>query len=120
MYLLGNLIWIVFGGLLGAILWFVAGILCCITIYGIPFGIQCFKISALVFWPFGKKVDIGFFGFGGLLGNLIWILIVGWVLFLIHSVIGLIMCLTIIGIPFGRQHLKLAKLAILPFGAKIY
>lgn len=120
MYLLGNLIWVICGGFAAAILWFAAGILCCITIYGIPFGIQCFKMSSFVFWPFGKRIDIGSFGFGGLLGNFIWILILGWELFFIHLALGLVMCITIVGIPFGLQHFKLAKLAILPFGAKIY
>lgn len=120
MHFLGNLIWIVFGGLIAAIFWFIAGVICCITLVGIPFGIQCFKISSFVFWPFGRDVDIGSFGFGGLIGNLLWILFLGWELFLSHVVAGLIFCITIIGIPFGKQHFKLAKLSLVPFGARIY
>lgn len=120
MHLLGNLIWIVFGGLITSIFWLIAGILCCITFIGIPFGIQCFKISSFVLWPFGRDVEIGSFGFGGLIGNLLWILLLGWELFISHIVVGLIFCITIIGIPFGKQHFKLAKLSLVPFGARIY
>ncbi len=120
MHLLGNLIWIIFGGLVSSILWFVAGLLCCITFIGIPFGIQCFKIASFVFWPFGRDIDIGGFGLGGLVGNLIWILFLGWELFITHLVLGIIFYITIIGIPFGHQHIKLAKLSLVPFGARIY
>jgi uncharacterized membrane protein YccF (DUF307 family) len=120
MHLLGNLIWMVFGGLVSCILWCVAGFALCITIVGIPFGLQCFKIASLVLWPMGRDVEIGRFGMGGLLGNIIWLLVLGWELCIAHLVIGLVFCLTIIGIPFGRQHLKFAKLALAPFGARIY
>lgn len=120
MRILGNLIWIIFGGFISSVLWFIAGIICCLTIIGMPFGFQCFKISSLALFPFGRDVDIGHFGAGGLLGNIIWILVLGWELFLTHAVIGSIYCLTLIGIPFGKQHFKLAKLSLVPFGAKIY
>lgn len=120
MHLLGNLIWMVFGGIISCIFWFIAGLLCCITIIGIPFGIQCIKIAAFVLWPFGKDVEIGNFGLGGLLGNFLWILFFGWELFFSHVVIGLIFCITLIGIPFGKQHFKFAKLALVPFGARVY
>lgn len=120
MYLLGNLIWILFGGLIAAILWFVAGVICCITFIGIPFGIQCFKISGFVLYPFGRDIEIKGFGIGSLYGNVIWIIALGWELCIYHIVIGLLMCITIIGIPFGKQHFKLAKLSLVPFGSKIY
>ncbi|NLO98946.1 MAG: YccF domain-containing protein [Clostridiaceae bacterium] len=120
MYLLGNLIWILFGGLIAAILWFVAGVICCITFIGIPFGIQCFKISGFVLYPFGRDIEIKGFGIGSLIGNVIWIIALGWELCIYHIVIGLLMCITIIGIPFGKQHFKLAKLSLVPFGSKIY
>jgi len=81
--------------------------------------IQCFKFAGFVLWPFGRQVDVGHFGFGGLLGNIIWILLLGWELCIIHLTLGLIFCITIIGIPFGIQHFKLAMLAIVPFGARI-
>ena len=120
MHLLGNLIWMIFGGIVSFALWFAAGLVCCITIIGIPFGLQCFKIASLILWPFGKDVEIGHFGLGGLLGNLIWILVLGWELCITHLVIGLVLCITIVGIPFARQHFKFAKLSLVPFGARIY
>jgi len=115
----GNILWFLLGGLIMSILWFVAGLLVCITIIGIPFGIQCFKFAGFVLWPFGRQVDVGHFGFGGLLGNILWILLLGWELCILHLILGLILCITIIGIPFGIQHFKLAMLAIVPFGARI-
>jgi len=119
MSFIGNILWLLLGGLIMAILWFLAGVLVCITIIGIPFGIQCFKFAGFVLWPFGRQVDVGHFGFGGLLGNILWILLLGWELCILHLILGLILCITIIGIPFGIQHFKLAMLAIVPFGARI-
>ncbi|GKX29832.1 hypothetical protein SH1V18_23120 [Vallitalea longa] len=119
MKFLGNFIWIIFGGLISSICWFLAGILLCITIVFIPFGRQCFKISNLVLWPFGSEVDLGNFGAFGLVGNIIWLVLFGWELCLGHFTIGLIYCITIVGIPFGLQHFKFARLALIPFGAKI-
>lgn len=120
MSFLGNIIWLIFGGILAAIGWLIAGLILCITIIGIPFGIQCFKISALVLTPFGKKAEIGSFGVGGLLLNILWIIFLGWELAIGHLIIGIFFCITVIGIPFGLQHFKLAKLGLIPFGAKIY
>lgn len=119
MSFLGNILWLIFGGLLTAIGWFIAGILLCVTVIGIPFGIQCFKIAGLTLMPFGRDVDLGQFGFGGLIGNILWILFLGWELCLAHLVSAGLCAITIIGIPFAIQHIKLAKLAILPFGATI-
>ncbi|WP_113671561.1 YccF domain-containing protein [Vallitalea guaymasensis] len=119
MSFLGNLIWIVFGGLISSILWFIAGLILCITIVFIPFGRQCFKISNFVLWPFGSDVNIGNFGIFGLAGNIIWIMLFGWELCILHLIVGLIFCITVVGIPFGLQHFKFAKLALVPFGAKI-
>lgn len=116
---LGNILWIIFGGLISAIGWIFSGLICCLTLVGIPFGLQCFKIAGLVFAPFGKDVQIGEFGVGGLLGNILWIIFLGWELAVSHLIFGVTLCVTIIGIPFGLQHFKLAKLAIIPFGAKI-
>jgi uncharacterized membrane protein YccF (DUF307 family) len=120
MRFLGNIIWLLFGGIIAAVGWFVAGLLLCITIIGIPFGVQCMKISALVLWPFGKEIDVGNFGVGGLLFNIIWLILFGWEFAIAHFITGLIFCITIIGIPFGLQHFKLAKLGLIPFGAKIH
>ena len=116
MNIIGNIIWIVFGGLIGALLWLIAGLLLCITIIGIPFGVQCFKIAGLVIAPFGREVMYGNIGVIGLLGNIIWILVCGIELCLIHLFVGVLFCITIIGIPFGLQHFKFAKLALFPFG----
>ncbi len=120
MSFLGNIIWLVFGGIITSILWFAAGLLLCVTIIGIPFGIQCFKISSLVFWPFGRDVELGNFGAGGLLFNIIWLVLFGWEFAIVHIAWGLVFCITVIGIPFGLQHFKLAKLGFIPFGATIY
>jgi len=114
---LGNILWFLFGGLVLGLLWSVAGIICCVTIIGIPFGIQCFKIAALALWPVGKEINYSRAGFGSVIGNVLWILFFGWELALTHLVIGLIYCVTIIGIPFGLQSFKLAQLALFPFGA---
>ncbi len=120
MSLFGNIIWLVFGGIISAILWFVSGLVLCVTIIGIPFGVQCFKIASFVIWPFGRKVEIGNFGVGGLLFNIIWLILFGWEFAVLHFVVGLIFCITIIGIPFGLQHFKFAQLGLIPFGARIY
>ena len=119
MSFIGNIIWLLLGGILLALFWAVAGLLVCLTIIGIPFGLQCFKFAGFVLWPFGREIVVGDFGAWGLIGNIIWILLLGWELCIAHLVIGAIFCITIVGIPFGLQHFKLAMLAILPFGAKI-
>ncbi|OEH84163.1 hypothetical protein BHU72_12205 [Desulfuribacillus stibiiarsenatis] len=119
MNLIGNIIWLIFGGLLGFILWSIAGLILCVTIIGIPFGMQCFKIAILVLWPFGKEVELGNFGAGGLLLNILWLILLGWELAITHLIIGAFLCVTIIGIPFGIQHFKFAQLSLLPFGARI-
>lgn len=119
MRFIGNLLWLLFGGLFAAILWVIVGLLLCVTVIGIPFGVQCFKIAGFVLWPFGRDVVPGNFGVMGAIGNIIWILLCGITLFIIHAVFGVLLCITIIGIPFGKQHFKLAKLAFLPFGATI-
>jgi uncharacterized membrane protein YccF (DUF307 family) len=120
MNFIGNIIWLLFGGIIGAIAWFLSGLILCITIIGIPFGIQCFKISTFVLWPFGREIEIGNFGVGGLLFNIIWLIFFGWEFAIAHLIIGLVFCITIIGMPFGVQHFKFAKLGLIPFGAKIY
>jgi len=80
---------------------------------------QCFKIAGLVLYPFGREVEIGQFGVIGLIGNILWIILLGWELCLLHLTVSLVFCITIIGIPFGIQHFKLAKLSLMPFGATI-
>ena len=119
MSVLGNLAWMVLGGLFGAMLWAAAGILCCLTVVGIPFGVQCFKIAGLTLAPFGKDIHSGEFGAGGLIGNVLWLLLLGWELCLAHLSMALLCAITVIGIPFAVQHLKLARLSLVPFGARI-
>lgn len=118
MNFIGNLIWIICGGLFSAIGWWLAGILWCITIVGIPVGLQCFKMSSLSLNPFGKEViDEG--GAVSCLLNIIWFFASGLELAIGNFIIGCILCVTIIGIPFGMQFFKIARLALFPFGARI-
>ena len=120
MRFLGNLLWLLLGGIIVAVMWALTGLLLCITIIGIPFGIQCMKIAGFVLLPFGRDVTPGGFGVMGAIGNVIWILVCGIELCLTHAVFGLLLCITVVGIPFGLQHFKMAKLALVPFGAQIY
>lgn len=114
----GNFFWIIFGGLVLGLMWLISGLACCITIIGIPFGIQCFKIASFVLAPFGRNLEeTG--GVGSCLMNVLWILIFGWGLALSSLLIGLVYCVTIIGIPLGIQSFKLARLSLMPFGTQI-
>ena len=118
MRVLGNILWIICGGLLSAIGWWCAGIIWCITIVGIPIGIQCFKLSSISLNPFGKEiVDEG--GVVSFLLNVLWFLISGLALASVNFLIGCILCVTIVGIPFGKQFFKIARLSLSPFGAKV-
>ena len=115
---LGNLLWFIFGGFLSGLSWCLAGCLWCLTIIGIPIGLQCFKFATLSFFPFGKEVEYGG-GAGSFLVNILWLLLTGLPMALGSVVLGALLCVTIIGIPFGLQHFKIAKLALMPFGAVI-
>ena len=119
MRIIGNILWFVLGGVVLSILWALTGLVLCVTIIGIPLGIQCLKFAQLVLFPFGKDIDFSNAGFGSFLLNLIWIVLIGWTLALTAVAIGLIYCVTIIGIPFGIQSFKFAKLALMPFGARV-
>ena len=116
--IIGNLIWLLCGGFIEGIIWFLAGLLWCITIIGIPIGKQCFKFSKLSMCPFGKEVVYGD-GTFSMIANIFWILITGIPMAIYNVICGIILCITIIGIPFGKQFFKLAKLSIMPFGARI-
>lgn len=113
-----NVLWLISGGLISGLLWTVAGILWCITVVGIPIGVQCFKYAGLVMAPFGKDVVYSTDGFSFIL-NVLWIVFSGIELAIWHIVIGLVLCVTIVGIPFGLQHFKLARLAFMPFGTHV-
>ena len=117
MKFIGNIIWFVFGGAIAALLWLIAGILLSITIIGIPFGVQAFKFAGLVVFPFGKDVDTNFSEHPII--NILWAVFFGWEMMLGYLGLGVLFCITIIGIPFGLQWFKLAQLALFPFGAKI-
>ena len=121
MNLIGNLIWLIFGGFLSALGYLFGGLVLCITIIGIPFGLQCFKLAALVLWPFGKKVvsDSSDNGCLSLVFNIIWLLCGGIYTAITHAIFALIFYITIIGIPFGRQHLKLIEISLAPFGKRV-
>ncbi len=119
MKFLGNVLWCLLGGFLLALLWTLAGLLLCVTIMGIPFGVQCFKIASLMLHPFGHEIVYDSVGLGSLLGNILWIVVFGWELAVVSLVSGVICCITIVGIPFGLQSFKYAQLALMPFGARI-
>jgi uncharacterized membrane protein YccF (DUF307 family) len=118
--IIGNLLWFLLAGIWLALAYALAGLVLCITIVGIPFGVQAFKLAGFSLWPFGKTVvrsseggclEIGF--------NVVWLVLFGWEIFLAHLTAGLVLCITIVGIPFGVQAFKLSVLALWPFGRSI-
>ncbi|MFV0314351.1 MAG: YccF domain-containing protein [Anaerotignum sp.] len=119
MSVLGNVLWLICGGVISAAGWFLAAALCCITIIGIPIGVQCVKFGKMALWPFGTEIVYGDFGTGSFILNVIWLIFCGVELAVGFLVLGALCCITIVGIPFGVQHFKFAKLALLPFGAEI-
>ena len=121
MNLLGNLIWLIFGGFFAALGYLFGGIILCVTVVGIPWGLQCFKLAGLVLWPFGKEVVSSSTNTGclSLLFNIIWLLSGGLYTALTHLFFGLLLTITIIGIPFAKQHFKLIEISMMPFGKTI-
>ena len=128
MRLIGNFLWFILGGVLMGILWWIMGLICFISIIGIPWAKACFVIGQFTFFPFGKEAisreelhqvkDIGTSGFG-VIGNIIWFLLFGLWLAIAHIMNAIACFITIIGIPFGIQHLKLAGIALFPIGQTI-
>lgn len=116
-----NILWLLFGGILTVIEYVVASLLLMVTVVGIPFGMQTLKLAGLALWPFGKEVRSGARADGCLyvLMNLLWIVLGGIWICLSHLVFGILLCITVVGIPFGLQHFKLAALALTPFGKDI-
>ena len=114
----GNFFWFIFAGLGLGLGWFFTGLIWCITIVGIPVGVQCFKFAGLAFFPFKKEIVYSSKATSVLL-NILWIIFGGLILSLSSLFAGIIYCVTIIGIPFGMQCFKLAKLALMPFGATV-
>lgn len=120
MKLLLNLVWIVFGGFLVFLEYVIASLLLMITIVGIPFGLQTLKLAMLALFPFGHEVrPTSSDGCLSILMNIIWIFVGGIWISLTHLGLGLLFCITIVGIPFGLQHFKLAGLALTPFGKEV-
>ena len=118
MRILGNIIWLIFGGFLAGLGYILGGLFLCLTIVGIPFGTQSIKIGFATFMPFGKEIVEGPNANSSLriIFNLIWIILFGWEIAIAHLIGALLLGITIIGIPFARQHIKLIPLALLPFG----
>lgn len=121
MRFLGNIIWLIFGGFAIFLEYMLAGLALCITIVGIPFGIQSFKLGVLALWPFGQEIEYMDYAPGCLstIMNILWFFIGGVWIMLTHLFFGLLLTITVIGIPWGRQHFKMASLALTPFGRKL-
>ncbi len=118
MSLIGNIIWLIFGGFLAGLGYIIGGIVLCATIVGIPFGVQAIKIGVATFAPFGRDVrdHENANSAGNIIFNMIWIILFGWEIAVAHLVHGIILAITIVGLPFAKQHFKLIPLALLPFG----
>ncbi|WP_094722248.1 YccF domain-containing protein [Bombiscardovia coagulans] len=115
---IGNIVWLLLGGIALSLSWALVGIILCLTILGIPLGLQALKMARLTLTPFGMTVYYGN-GLGSTLANILWILLVGWWMALGYVAAGLANIITIIGIPFGIQSFKMAQLSLMPFGARI-
>lgn len=118
MSFLGNLIWLLFGGLLNGLGYILAGLLVCLTVIGIPFGKQAIKLGIASMTPFGREIVVTeeFDRPLNLLFNILWAILFGWEIAVSHLIHGLILAITIVGLPFARQHFKLIPLALFPFG----
>ena len=121
MKILGNILWLIFGGFATAMEYFAASIALMVTIIGIPFGLQTLKLGMLELWPFGSRVETteGNPGCLSTVMNIIWFFVGGFWIMITHVAFGILLYLTIIGIPWGNQHFKLAGLALTPFGRTI-
>ena len=118
---IGNIIWLVFGGFAIFLEYILAGLVLCLTIIGIPFGLQAFKLGILALWPFGRRIEYMDYAPGCLstVMNILWLIVGGIWIALTHLLFGLLFFITIIGIPWGRQHFKMVSLAITPFGRRV-
>jgi uncharacterized membrane protein YccF (DUF307 family) len=117
---IGNVLWFVLAGWWLALAYLVAGVLACVLIVTIPFGIAAFRLAGYAAWPFGRRVVVARdAGLPSIVGNVIWILLFGWELAILHVVAGLLLMITIVGIPFGVASLKLAVLALVPLGTRV-
>jgi uncharacterized membrane protein YccF (DUF307 family) len=120
MRLLLNVIWLILCGWWMAILYLLAGIVCFILIITIPLGIAAFRIASYVIWPFGRSIEVRRdAGIGSVIGNVIWIILIGWWLAIGHLTSGVLLCLTIIGIPLGLANFKMIPISLIPLGVRI-
>lgn len=119
MRLLGNIVWWIFGGWVTAVEYLMTGLVLCITIIGIPWGLQCFKLARMMLFPFHTRIVAGGGDALSCLGNIAWLLIGGIWIALTHLLFGVLLCITIVGIPFGLRHFELARLALTPFGKEL-
>ena len=121
MNLLLNIFWLIFGGFIVVVAYLLGAILLCLTIIGIPFGVQCFKLAGLAIAPFGREIrekePPG--GCVAVVMNIIWIILPGLELALFHLFMALLFAITIIGLPLAAQHLKMTRLALIPFGFQV-
>jgi uncharacterized membrane protein YccF (DUF307 family) len=115
-----NIIWLVFEGIWMAIAYFFVGLICFILIITIPFGIASWRIANYVLWPFGRSIDRRpEAGVASLIGNIIWIILFGWELALGHLITGVLLCVTIIGIPLGLANFKIIPISLVPLGVRV-
>ena len=119
MHLLGNILWLILGGFVSGLGWIITGIIWCATIIGIPIGMQCFKLALMSFVPFGREVRYEG-GAASFIVNVFWFIFGGFEMAIVNFIWGCLLCITIVGIPFGKQFFKIAKLSLAPFGAQIY
>lgn len=118
MSLIGNILWLIFGGFIAGAIYILGGLLLCLTVIGIPFGVQTIKIGMATFTPFGKEVveSPNANNLLSVLFNVLWVLLFGWEIAIAHLTSALLLAITIIGLPFAKQHLKLVIVSLLPFG----
>jgi uncharacterized membrane protein YccF (DUF307 family) len=118
--LLLNIVWLIFGGLVLAIAYAIAGVIACILIITIPFGLAAFRMANYALWPFGRRIERNpGAGVASDIGNIIWIILFGWWLALGHLALGVVQCISIIGIPLGLANFKLVPVSLLPLGSRI-
>jgi uncharacterized membrane protein YccF (DUF307 family) len=121
MSFLGNVIWLIFGGLITGLGYILGGLLLCLTIVGIPFGVQSIKLGAATLTPFGREIVVTerATGIVDVVFNVIWILLFGWEIAVAHLTSAVILAITIVGLPWAKQHIKLIPLALFPFGSEL-
>jgi len=116
---IANVVWLIVAGWELALAWWLAGVLVCLTVVGIPFGTQLFKIGMYAAWPFGRRAEVTDASALGTVGNVLWVVLVGWWLALAHIVAAVAVGLTIVGLPAAWVNLKLVPIAFTPFGRRI-